>query len=183
MLNLTEMHVIARRSVKEHEGFRQMLYRCPSGKLTIGYGFNLESQNLPETVANLWLQNILDVGYDWLRRNGMIDHDHGPLRIAVLLEMWYQLGSSSFLSFELFMRDIKDKHYKGAAFNMVKSKWYMQTRKRCETLAFRMAAGVERFECSNGRHTELMELIRRVAADYHGLEFPTSDTPNPHTES
>ena len=41
--------------IKSNEGFSASMYKCPADKLTIGYGFNLESSEIPRHVADLWL--------------------------------------------------------------------------------------------------------------------------------
>ena len=33
--------------VKTNEGFRSMPYKCPAGKWTIGYGFNMDAHGIP----------------------------------------------------------------------------------------------------------------------------------------
>ena len=41
--------------IKLEEGYRQFPYRCTAGKLTIGYGFNLDDVGISKEEANLIL--------------------------------------------------------------------------------------------------------------------------------
>ena len=42
------------------EGLSLKPYRCPAGKLTIGYGHNLEANGISEEIANQLLHEDLD---------------------------------------------------------------------------------------------------------------------------
>jgi len=47
----------AKKLIKLHEGFRTHPYRCTAGKLTIGYGRNLDDVGILETEAEHMLGN------------------------------------------------------------------------------------------------------------------------------
>ena len=52
------------RSVEEliifHEGFRNKPYRCSAGKLTIGFGRNLENKGISISEARMMLKSDID---------------------------------------------------------------------------------------------------------------------------
>ena len=44
--------------IKFEEGDKAKMYKCPAGKWTIGPGINLEQQEMPQEVRDLWLDMI-----------------------------------------------------------------------------------------------------------------------------
>ena len=48
MINWQELQ----KELKRDEGFRSKVYTCSAGKLTVGYGHNLEDNDLPEHIAS-----------------------------------------------------------------------------------------------------------------------------------
>jgi len=51
------MNIFTEKYIKKHEGFRQFVYKCPSGKLTIGYGRNLENRGITIEEAEYLIRN------------------------------------------------------------------------------------------------------------------------------
>ena len=49
----------AKSYTKRFEGLRLKPYLCPAGKLTIGYGYNLEDNGITEEIAVLLLDKTL----------------------------------------------------------------------------------------------------------------------------
>ena len=46
-----------------HEGFRTKPYRCSAGKLTIGYGRNLDDKGITKAEAFMMLKNDIEEAY------------------------------------------------------------------------------------------------------------------------
>lgn len=122
--------------IKKHEGFRSQMYRCPAGKRTIGYGFNLEALDMPRSVADEWLCILVGGIRFRLEHLGLWNPaEYGVFRQSALVEMYYQLGGASFLKFQDFLDAMEFEDYRRAAREMVNSEWCKQTPSRCRYLA------------------------------------------------
>jgi lysozyme len=128
------------KSIKVHEGLRLEPYFCSEGKLTIGYGYNLEN-GIPIPVADLLFTFSLN--------KAMADAQHmiptfkylSAQRQEVLVEMVFQLGLTGVLRFKRMLQALKAKDYDQAAAEMLDSRWRRQTPSRAELLASRMVKG------------------------------------------
>lgn len=84
--------------LRVHEGLRLKPYRCTAGKLTIGYGRNLDDVGISAQEAEIMLQSdlvrceldLMGFGF-W---NGLSDNQK-----AALLDMRYCLGPGGFRGF------------------------------------------------------------------------------------
>ena len=56
----------AEKYIAAEEGYRQFPYRCTAGKLTIGYGFNLDDTGLSEPESAAILHMRIDPTTAWL---------------------------------------------------------------------------------------------------------------------
>lgn len=130
-------------TIKIDEGFRSEMYTCPAGKKTIGYGFNLEAQNVPQEVATLWSKSCLNLANPrieawladvWLRilisniQTHLYCHldcftDIGPIRQKALINMAYQLGLGGLMGFKHFLARLDGGYYTLAAAEALNSKW------------------------------------------------------------
>lgn len=134
---------IALELIKQAEGFRAKPYYCPAGKLTQGYGRNLEALPLDgyeQTFLNDDGSVDRDVAEDWAMEE--IEHCYNQLstlsfftkvddvRQAVLIDMCYNLGMAGFLKFKGMIRALESQDYGLAAAEMVDSKWYRQVGNR-----------------------------------------------------
>lgn len=142
-----------RTDVMGAEGWRQFPYfdccgkpfrqcQCSvQGKLTIGYGRNLE-----------------DVGIDKLEGEVLLDHDlHkaeteanrvfdwfgalSELRQRVVTEMVFNLGMTRYRGFGQTIAAIKEKNYERASMQMLASRWAAQVGSRAVRLARMMKDG------------------------------------------
>ena len=148
--------------LKRHEGYSKMPYRCTAGKLTIGYGKNVD--DAPLTKEELALINAKSLAE--VLENGISEPDAEKLLIrevqkiyadlgkrlpwfadldetrqAVLVNMAFNLGMAGLMSFKNTLAMIKAGDYKQAAENMLKSKWAEQTGRRARELAEQMESG------------------------------------------
>ena len=128
-------------SVAQHEGFRAKAYTDTVGKLTIGYGRNIEDVGISKREAAFLLQNDLDAAeqscrdaFDWFDRLS-------PARQRVLIEMAFNLGFRKLLGFGQTIKACRDGRYEDAAKQMLKSKWAAQVKQRAVTLAEQMRVG------------------------------------------
>lgn len=133
---------LARDSIMKHEGLRLELYKDTVGKLTIGYGHNVEDNGISRDVAALILQEDMDDAVlDCETVYGEGFRDLSDERRAVLYEMCFQLGRSRFAGFaQMLAKSIGGDHV-GAANEMLASRWAQQVPKRAKELADRYRFG------------------------------------------
>ncbi|WP_022949530.1 glycoside hydrolase family protein [Methylohalobius crimeensis] len=129
--------------LKRHEGLRLRPYRDTVGKLTIGFGRNLEDRGITEDEAKILLVN--DVcrlrgelsEIDWWRALNDVRRD-------VIVNMAYNLGVSGVLGFERMIAALRAKDYELAAIEMLDSKWADQVGRRAVELSDQMHTGRRR---------------------------------------
>jgi len=117
------------------------LYKCPAGKQTIGYGWNLEDRGLPENLAIQLLNIALNESESECERNIASWNKHNFARKSVLVDMVYNMGWSRFSTFVKFLAALDDQDYDKAADEMADSRWYKQTGLRAKTLRKQMRSG------------------------------------------
>lgn len=128
---------LAMNLVIEAEGFEPKPYYCPAGKLTQGYGRNLEAHPLSveemnelntdgsvgEYVATKWvLQELLDCEMKLM--NNIIYKSQSPVRKAVLLDMCFNIGYAGLMKFKKMWFALGNKDFPSATREMKDSKWY-----------------------------------------------------------
>lgn len=124
-------------SLKKHEGLRLKPYVCTAGKLSIGYGRNLDDVGISKQEAEILLDADIEVAtesamqYSWWR--GL-----SPNRQDVIIEMIFNLGLTRFLGFKKTIQAIVDEDFVEASVQMLDSKWADQVGKRAITLAEKM---------------------------------------------
>lgn len=119
--------------IKRHEGFRQYPYKCTAGKLTIGYGRNLDDVGISREEADYLLDMDLDKHTEELDKviTWAVPRDV----YAVLVDMHYNLGHERFMQFKNMLAALKKLDFKGAAKEMLDSKWAKQVPNRAAELA------------------------------------------------
>ncbi len=114
-----------------NEGFRSKPYQCTEDVWTIGHGLTWLTEEesltiLSGRISGLHLKLLDDL--DWYK-------DMPPEVQGVIIEMCYQIGFSGFCKFKKAIAHMKDVNWKGAAKEMLDSKWHRQTPERSEQLA------------------------------------------------
>ena len=120
--------------VKLHEGLSLKPYKCPAGKLTIGYGRNIQDNGITTAEAELMLDNDLAAARtaaDRFKWFWILDE----ARQGVVVEMIYNLGLPTFLGFRNMIAALREMDYEGASEQMLDSKWAKQVGNRADTLA------------------------------------------------
>jgi len=121
--------------IKRHEGLRLKVYRCPAGKLTIGYGRNLEDNGISEEEADYLLINDLHFVEESLARR-LAFWDNMPKGVQqVLINMGFQLGINGLMAFRRTLALLDAGNYGAAADEMLNSRWAKQTPGRAKELA------------------------------------------------
>lgn len=121
--------------IARHEGLRLKPYRCSAGKMTIGYGRNLEDTGITEPEARILLVN------DIARAQQAI-HSRLPWSLGlpqpaqdVLCNMAFNLGVDGLLQFKQFLAALQSRDYPTAADEMLNSQWATQVGSRATELA------------------------------------------------
>ena len=125
------------KQIKEHEGLVLKPYKCPVGKLTIGYGHNLEDNGLTKTACEYILMEDIEEAkknlyavftkdfFDTLKDNQKI----------ALIDMMFNLGLSRFLTFKKFILAVKNKDFIKASAEIINSRAYQQNKHRYKKLS------------------------------------------------
>ena len=128
--------------VKKHEGLRLKPYRDSVGKLTIGYGRNLDDTGISEAEAEYLLDNdiaraVRDCrGFPWF-------NDLSDARQNVVASMVFNIGISRFIQFKRLISAIENQQWDVAANEMLSSKWAGQVGRRAVELSNIMATDAE----------------------------------------
>jgi len=125
-----------------HEGLRLKPYRCTAGKLTIGYGRNLDDCGISQKEAYILLENdIQDCDQSLIDEIPEIYNALDEVRKSVLLNMCFNLGISGLLEFNNTLTFIAAGDWERAANGMLASKWAKQVGKRAIELSEMMRKG------------------------------------------
>lgn len=119
--------------VKSHEGLSLKPYYCTAGKLSIGYGRNLEDNGITQQEAEQMLMQDLNLAMQDVYRV-LPDVPRYPEQVqTVLIDMMFNLGMSRFKTFKRFITAIEAGDYSKAIEEMRDSKWYTQVPNRVES--------------------------------------------------
>jgi lysozyme len=136
-MNLTSRHAL-RNDVMGAEGFRQFPYfdccgkpyrscTCPrKGKLTIGFGRNLDDVGLSKLEAEVLLDHDLHTAEQTANRMFDWFGSLSELRQRAVAELIYNLGAAGVRGFRQMLLAIKVKQFKAAAAHLLDSKWRTQ---------------------------------------------------------
>ncbi len=125
----------------KNEGFRKHPYRCTSGKLTIGYGRNLDDNGISEDEASYLLDRdlmALNLKLYKIKEYRTLD----SRRQAVIIDMAYNMGYKGILGFSNMWKAIKDNNFELAADEIINSKYAEQLKNRSSWNARIMLTGV-----------------------------------------
>lgn len=126
--------------LKADEGLRLHPYRCTAGRLTIGYGRNLEDVGISkEEAESLLLADIERVEKSLQSLKAYRDLDE--VRQGVLINMCFNLGKSKLMQFKRMWSAISRGCYQEAAAEMMDSLWAHQVGQRAWRLADQMIKG------------------------------------------
>ena len=117
------------------------LYQCPAKKWTIGYGYNIQDNGLPENIAEMLLKRCLADSEYILSYNIKNWQSLGLTRQSVLIDMVFNLGWPAFSGFKKTIAAVESEDFKEAAKQMKDSRWYRQVGKRAKLLVSSMESG------------------------------------------
>ena len=122
-------------TVAEAEGFSPKPYLDPVGKLTIGYGWNLEGRPVDKLLGKTIL--LYQLTQDWQKLHVALPwvFNLSEVRRLVLTEMCFNLGLTGLLGFKNTLGLVQQGKYAEAATAMLQSRWAGQVKGRAIRLA------------------------------------------------
>ena len=124
--------------IAKHEGFRSNVYKCPGGRLTIGYGFTDESLVAKGTITRAEADKILgkkvreELKFLRSKVSGLT-----PKQEAACVSWIYNLGRGNFLK-STFYKKLQAKDFTAAAAEC--NKWVYSNGTKLNGLVKRRAA-------------------------------------------
>ena len=133
--------------IAKHEGLSLKPYRDTVGKLSIGYGRNLDDNGISKHEAELMLVRDIESAYtDLFQFEWFAGLDE--VREAVIVNMVFNLGINRFKGFENTILFLEKGLYVAASEEMLKgsgpggkSKWYHQVGNRAAELSEMLKTG------------------------------------------
>ena len=126
-------HVI--KTLKHDEGYRQHPYRCTAGRLTIGYGRNLDDSGITQNEAERLLKNDIDAvlcdldsALPWWRELPQTPK-------VALVNMCFNMGLPRLLAFKRMLSALEKFHFTEASKEALDSKWARQVGLRAQRCA------------------------------------------------
>lgn len=131
---------LLRSQLERHEGLRLKPYRDTVGKLTIGYGRNLEDVGISRDEADFMLDNDID---QVERQLETVDEylALSPTRQTVIANMAFNMGFAGVMGFKNMWSAIVRRNWESAAREMLNSKWARQVGSRAVELSEIMRTG------------------------------------------
>jgi lysozyme len=130
--------------IKGYEGLRLKPYRCPAGKLTIGYGRNLDDVGISEREADILLESDIikaqALVYSVFKEE-WVNLDLNYKRYDVLTDLMFNMGKAKFLTFKKMIQAIKEGDWNKAADELLNSKYAEQVGIRAIENAERLRNG------------------------------------------
>lgn len=126
--------------LKLHEGLKLKPYRDTVGKLTIGYGRNLDDVGITVEEATRMLHHDIAECIKQLETLAVFSR-LDEVRRAVLIDMTFNLGFAGILGFKKMWKAIEAGNYERAADEMLNSKWARQVGRRAMRLSDMMRSG------------------------------------------
>lgn len=132
-----------KQQIKSDEGYSSYLYKCPAGKLTIGYGWNIEDNGIPQEVADL----LFEYSFEHAKRDAaqfigpMAWSQLNEVRRGALINMAFNLGLPRLRAFKQFRHYLQQGDYQKAAVEMQDSNWFHQVGDRAKRLVAQMREG------------------------------------------
>ena len=154
---------------KDKDGLHRA-YRCAAGKLTIGYGHNLDANpirglNAQSRITEQEAQRILsnDIAATWVQVQKSLPwlwQVDAFARKAALINMTFNLGLKGMLGFKKALDHMEHGRWEAAGYELRESRWAIQVGQRARELAFQIETG--EFIAQPGQPTSLQEKQQNV---------------------
>jgi len=132
-----------KKHIKRYEGFVSLVYDCPAGYASVGYGRNLETKGITKEEAEYLLLNDIQDSVNFLSKK-FSNFDNFPdfAKIA-LIDMHFNLGSKGLSNFKKMCKAVKEENWELASQELLDSKYATQVKKRARMNASYFLACVE----------------------------------------
>jgi lysozyme len=127
--------------LRRDEGLRLKPYRCTAGRLTIGYGRNLDDAGITAEEAEFLLRNDVRRVFVELDRDMPWWRDLSPGRQRALANMAVNLGLPRLKEFRLMLSALRRGDYEEAARQALDSRWARQVGDRARRIAGLLGPG------------------------------------------
>lgn len=126
--------------IKAHEGFQSHPYLDTVGKVTLGYGRNIDDNGISVDEAEYLLGNDIQRCIEELSHyNWYVDQ---PIHVQnSLINMCFNLGINRLLGFKNMILALIEKDYTRAAIEALDSKWAHQVPRRARDIALMIRDG------------------------------------------
>jgi len=140
------MYTETKKQLVIDEGRKNRLYKCTANKLTIGIGYNIEDNGLPDHIIDQLFEESFDIALgDAVSFVGdpgiweLLDE----ARQGVIINMAFNMGLPTLREFKRFRKAILRGDFDQASVEMLESMWAYQVPERAERLAEIMAYGAD----------------------------------------
>jgi lysozyme len=131
-----------KKMTKTFEGLRLKPYKCTAGKLTIGYGRNLDDVGISQAEADMMFErDFAQAEAETRRLCKAFNIDCESLieqRFYVLTDMMFNMGYDRLSKFKRMLTALSKGQYDTAADEMIDSSWAIQVGNRAQKLALLM---------------------------------------------
>lgn len=127
--------------LRKEEGLRLKPYLCSEGKLTIGYGRNIQTAGISIEEAETMLENDVSKVLKQLDNRVPWWRNLSENRMIVLADMTFNLGIEGICKFKKMLSHAQEGRFDSAAAEMRNSLWAKQVGRRSEELAEMMRKG------------------------------------------
>jgi len=127
--------------LKRHEGLRLKPYIDTVGKLTVGYGRNLDDVGISEQEAEMMLRQDIYTATAEAREAFPWVSDISPIRQDVIYNMSFNMGMPKLKKFKNMIAALEHRDFGEAAKQMLDSRWAKQVGSRATELAEIMRSG------------------------------------------
>ena len=120
--------------IKHYEGFNGKAYMDSRGRLTIGWGRNIQEVGITPAEGDYLFDNDIAFVEKVLLQHNFYLNAPGNVKDA-LFNMCFNLGINGLLEFKDMIKAIEDKNYSLAAKAALASSWAMEVGKRAKDIA------------------------------------------------
>ena len=127
--------------IKHNEGYRARPYMDTVGKLTVGFGHNLDDVDFPIEISTLLLESDIKIAMEHLYKKWPHYRTFNTARQNVLIDMSFNLGISRLAGFKKMHRALAANNFVLAASELLDSKYARQVGRRADDNARELIEG------------------------------------------